>query len=244
VNNKIFNHLRDSLQSRFIGNDPVTAPDITAWTDIASLPWTTDGVENWRRDISNTFGMPVTVRGTVADLCIAIDRAYQARFFSEMYQPKMTVQVHSGHALVETVMRYKPSKILDIGCGSNQYKELMPVPVIGVDPYNPKADHMVDIRDYKDDDTYDAMLSLGSIQYNGYEDVLLTLEASVRFLAPGGRWYFRANQGLQNSSAPWIEFFHWSEYYVQDFAKRLNLKVEQIANETNSRLFFVYHKSE
>jgi hypothetical protein len=86
------------------------------------------------------------------------------------------------------------------------------------------------------------MLSLGSINFNGFEDVLTRLEAAARFLSPGGRWYFRANPGIQQEKAPWMELFPWSFEYAKQFATRLGMELETFKQDQGDRLYFVYRR--
>ena len=134
----------------------------------------------------------------------------------------------------------QPKRILDIGCGYNQFKPHLPG-LIGIDPYNPAADYMVDILDFEDDQLFDAVLILGSINFNQYEDVLLRMEKAASFLRPGSEIYQRANPGIQHETGPWVEVFPWSFKYVKDFGRRLSLEIVTFKQDQD-RLFIVYKK--
>lgn len=243
MNSKIFNYLQEKLQECFaLPKYHGIRENITADTIIEELPWTPVRLTKFKNTIEETFDLEVEFRGTVKQVAAAIDTAYMARFFGGIWKPRTEVFEFTGHQLVEEVMRHDPKRVLDIGCGYNQFKSMFPVPVIGIDAYNKAADYMVDILEYTDYQLYDAMLCLGSINFNSFEDILIRLEAAARFLAPGGRWYFRANPGIQQEQAPWMELFPWSFDYAKQFATRLGLELETFKRDQGDRLYFVYYK--
>jgi hypothetical protein len=243
MNSKIFNYLQEKLQECFaLPKYHGVSENITADTVIQDLPWTPVRFTKFKNTIEETFDLEIEFRGTVKQVAADIDTAYMARFFGGIWRPRTEVFEFTGHQLVEEVMRHGPREVLDIGCGFNQFKALFPVLVTGIDPFNKAADYMVDILEYSDDKQYDAVLSLGSINFNGFEDILMRLEAAAGFLAPGGRWYLRANPGIQHEKAPWIELFPWSFDYAKQFARRLGLELETFKRDQGDRLYFVYHK--
>jgi SAM-dependent methyltransferase len=243
MNSKIFNYLQEKLQECFaLPKYHGIRENITADTVVEQLPWTPVRFTKFKNTVEETFDLEIDFKGTVRDITGKIDRAYMARFFGGIWKPRTEVFEYTGEGLVLEVMKHDPKRVLDIGCGYNQFKSMLSTTVIGIDPYNKAADYMVDILDYSDDEPYDAMLSLGSVNFNGFEDVLVRLEAAARFLAPGGRWYFRANPGIQQEKAPWIELFPWSFEYAKQFATRLGLELETFKQDQGDRLYFVYYK--
>jgi hypothetical protein len=242
MNSKIFNYLQEKIQECFsLPKYHGIRENIAADTVFEELPWTPARLEKFKDSVNENFDLDIDYRGTVREITDQIDRAYMHRFFGQIWKPRTDRFTFTGWPLVEEVMKHAPKNVLDIGCGYNQFKDKLPN-LTGIDPYNEAADYMVDVLEYVSDEQYDAMLSLGSINFNGFEDVLLRLEKAATFLAPGGRWYFRVNPGIPHPTGPWVEIFPWSFEYAKDFAKRLGLELETFKKDQGDRLYFVYRK--
>jgi cyclopropane fatty-acyl-phospholipid synthase-like methyltransferase len=144
--------------------------------------------------------------------------------------------------LVDSINKHKPKAVLDVGCGYNQFKERIPN-LTGIDPYNNCADYMVDILDYKiEPESYDAIIALGSINFNSQEDIEARVSQCVNLLSSSGRIYFRANPGIDHKNGPWVHIFPWSFEKCYEIAKKFNLKVETFKKDQD-RLYWVYQKS-
>ena len=241
MNSKIFNFLQEKTQEQFcLPKYHGVRESITADTVILDLPWTPARLQKFKDQISETFDLDVDFHGTVEDITNQIDQKYLARFFGKIWRPRTDEFGFTGWALIDEIKKNQPKRILDIGCGYNQFKPHLPG-LIGIDPYNPAADYMVDILDFEDDQLFDAVLILGSINFNQYEDVLLRMEKAASFLRPGGEIYQRANPGIQHETGPWVEVFPWSFKYVKDFGRRLSLEIVTFKQDQD-RLFIVYKK--
>jgi hypothetical protein len=242
MNSKIFNFLQEKTQEYFsLPKYHGVRETITADTKILDLPWTPARLQKFKDQISETFDLEISFKGTVSEITGEIDKKYLARFFGNIWKPRTDEFQFSGWGLVDELKKHNFNRILDIGCGYNQFKQHLPN-IIGIDPYNIQADYMVDILDFEDDLLFDAALILGSINFNQYEDVLLRMEKAVSFVKPQGFIFQRVNPGIQHTDGPWVEVFPWSFKYVKDFAKRLNLNITTFKQDTD-RLFVVYQKN-
>ena len=114
---------------------------------------------------------------------------------------------HSGYSLVDYVNSKNPSSVLDVGCGYNKLKSMIPN-LIGIDPYNDAADIKVSIEEYKSV-PFDMALCLGSINFGDEKtidnqiDKLHTLwrrEAIFRHYCPSGQSRICADVSRENLS--------------------------------------------
>ena len=141
------------------------------------------------------------------------------------------------------LFRSNPKKILDVGCGYHPFKQRLPN-LIGIDPYNDQADYMVDVLDFRMHmGQWDAIIALGSINFNSKQDVETRFAHAVDLLSPGGRIYMRANPGIQWHNAPWVEIFAWNFEMAAELAERYQLQLETFKQENNiGRLYLVFAK--
>jgi hypothetical protein len=242
MNTKIFSHLIEKLQNSFnLPKYQGILPPLQADTEYAAFPWTPAKREKFEQEVSTTFQLNIDFKGTIGDIAKQIDTKYLRRFFGEMWRPRTETMSYTGWQLVEEILKHKPEAVLDVGCGYNQFKERVPN-LTGIDPFNDNADYMVDILDFVSSKKYDAIMVLGSINFNSYDEVDSRISKVVNLLNDSGRIYFRANPGINHEKGPWIEIFPWNFEWAQHFADRYNLKLETFKQDNNNRLYFVYHK--
>jgi SAM-dependent methyltransferase len=193
--------------------------------------------------ILDTFGVEVKRCDTIEKYVEAIDNACLHKYFSKYWQNDMKKWKYSGVALIDEVNSLKPRAVLDVGCGYNEFKESIDN-LIGIDPYNDKADLMVSTLDYKTDQKFDVILCLGSVNFGSKDKITAEVGRCVNLLADGGTMFFRVNPGLNHDKpeADWIEFFAWNVPFIIELAEMLNLKVLDIRDDTNQRKYFVYRK--
>ena len=241
MNSKIFRFLIENLNLAF--NLPkYQTLRIDEETRIDYLPWTPARFKKFKEKVENTLGVESEFVGTVKQVVAELDRKYLSWFFGEVWRPHTEKYQYTGWPLVDTVNKHKPNAVLDVGCGYNQFKERIPN-LIGIDPYNNQADYMVDILDYKvEPASYEAIICLGSINFNSQEDIESRIARCVELLAPGGRMYFRANPGIDHQHGPWVEIFPWSFEKCYEIAKKFDLEVETFKIDQN-RLFWIYQKA-
>ena len=133
--------------------------------------------------------------------------------------------------------------MLDVGCGYNDFKGRIDN-LVGIDPYNDKADLQVSTLDYRTDTKYDVILCLGSVNFGNRDKIIAEVGRSVNLLAQNGTMFFRVNPGVQHDKpeAHWIEFFAWNVPFIIEVAEIYNLKILDIRDDTNQRKYFVYKK--
>jgi len=127
-----------------------------------------------------------------------------------------------------------PLKILDVGCGDNNWKQHLGARVTGIDPFNSNADFKIGIQQFakeRPDAEWDVLLILGSINFGDKATIEAQMAMAASIVKPGGKIFLRANPGIThvNEHAQWIDFFEWSEEYIKDIAERLKLTVEELS---------------
>jgi SAM-dependent methyltransferase len=193
--------------------------------------------------IRETFGVTVKRCDTLEQYTQAIDDACLHNYFSKYWNNDMKKWKYSGLALVDEVNDLKPRAVLDVGCGYNEFKGKINN-LIGIDPYNDRADFEVSTMDYKTDQKFDVILCLGSVNFGSRDKIIAEVGRCVNLLADSGTMFFRVNPGIQHDKpeAQWIEFFAWNVPFIIELAELFNLQVMDIRDDTNSRKYFVYRK--
>jgi SAM-dependent methyltransferase len=99
----------------------------------------------------------------------------------------------SGFAILPDILKLNPQKILDLGCGYNEFKRYIPH-LIGIDFANENADVVDDFMNYEcEDNSIDVMLALGSINFGNHELVDKQMKWMTQKLKPGGKMFIRVN---------------------------------------------------
>ena len=193
--------------------------------------------------IMETFGVEVDRCDTIEQYVEAIDDACLHKYFSKYWQNDMKKWKYSGVQLIDEVNSLKPRAVLDVGCGYNEFKGRIDN-LVGIDPYNDKADLQISTLEYKTADKYDVILCLGSVNFGDRDKIVAEVGRCVNLLADNGTMFFRVNPGVQHDKpeADWIEFFAWNVPFIIELAEMFNLKVLDIRDDTNQRKYFVYRK--
>ena len=194
--------------------------------------------------ILETFGVEVTRCETIEQYVDAINDACLHKYFSKHWQVNMKKWKYSGVALIDEVNSLKPRAVLDVGCGYNEFKGKIDN-LIGIDPYNSKADLQVSTLNYKTDEKFDVILCLGSVNFGSRDKIIAEVSRCVNLLSEGGTMFFRVNPGLQHDKveADWIEFFAWNVPFIIELSEMFQLKILDIRDDTNQRKYFIYRKS-
>ena len=193
--------------------------------------------------ILETFGVKVNRCETIEQYVDAIDDACLHKYFSKYWQNDMKKWKYSGVQLIDEVNSLKPRAVLDVGCGYNEFKGKIDN-LIGIDPYNDKADLQVGTMEYKTDQQFDVILCLGSVNFGSRSKIREEVAKCVKLLADGGTMFFRVNPGVQHDKpeAKWIEFFPWNVPFIIELSEMFNLKILDIRDDTNQRKYFIYRK--
>jgi len=172
-----------------------------------------------------------------------IDRAVLKNYFGKVWQPETKKFKYSGLAIIDEVNAMSPGNVIDIGCGYNEFKGKIDN-LIGIDPYNDRADIIVHTLDYKPDVEFDVAICLGSINFGSSDKILGELENVVSMVKSGGFLYFRVNPGIQHDkpAAKWINFYDWDPVFISNAAQHLNCDVLTLRQDDNSRFYFVLRK--
>jgi SAM-dependent methyltransferase len=242
MNTKIFNLLTKNLKDAF--NLPKYKDIvIDESTVVDQLPWTPARYRKFKDAVEAELSLPCDYVGSLRKIVDDLSERYILRFFSEIWKPRTGDYEHTGWELADEVNKLNPQKVLDVGCGYHPFKGRIQN-LIGIDPYNNCADYEVDILDYKvKPESHDVIIALGSINFNSKDEIEARFAHCINLLAPGGKFYLRANPGITHKTGPYVEIFPWSFEVVNEFAEKYNLKLETFKKDANDRLYFVYSKS-
>lgn len=201
-----------------------------------------------RKAINGTFGVDINTSSfdTLANLTEIIDHEVLKNYFSKVWQPQTKKYKYSGLSIIDEVNNLQPKKVLDLGCGYNEFKGKINN-LIGIDPYNERADVQVGILDYNAQTNFDVIICLGSINFGTVDKIYTELEHAVSLTRQNGLLYFRANPGTQHEApeAKWIDFFEWTSEFIINSADRLGCELvtlNQDMGERGSRYYFVLKK--
>ena len=192
---------------------------------------------------------------TVGGLISIVDRMLQREqrlklvmdFFGRTWRPAAaSVHAVSGPALASRLQKMKPQRVLDIGCGYNELKQVVPT-LIGIDVANPQADIAIDFLRYeRGDEPFDVVLALGSINFGGTEDILAELRHAASMLSGHGRLFMRVNPGIRWSACPELELYGWSRDNIRAHGEAVGLEVdgaiEEEKGQNGPRLAFAYRR--
>ena len=172
-----------------------------------------------------------------------IDRAVLKNYFGKVWQAETKKFKYSGLAIIDEVNDMNPDNVIDIGCGYNEFKGKIKN-LVGIDPYNDRADISIHTLDYKPDVEYDVAICLGSVNFGSSDKILGELENVVDMVKSGGFLYFRVNPGIQHNrpAAKWINFYDWDPVFISNAAQYLNCDVLVLRQDDNNRFYFVLRK--
>lgn len=197
-----------------------------------------------RQAIQATFNVTVdNVRyENIGQLVDRIDDKVLCNYFANVWQGEMSKYKYSGPALIDEINQLKPRAVLDIGCGYHEFRGKIDN-IIGIDPYNTRADLMVKLLDYHPEERFDAVLALGSINFGSTDKIFAELEHAVSLCNPGAVLFFRANPGLPHdkTESSWISFYPWDANFVVNCANQLGVDILDLRTDSHkNRLYFVW----
>lgn len=241
MNTKIFKLIKENLETTF--NLPKYKNiAINADTVVDQLPWTPARYRKFKDHVEAELGLPCEYRGTLKQIVDDLSERYTHRFFAEIWKPRTGDYDYTGWGLAEAITKENPKSVLDVGCGYHPFKGRIPN-LVGIDPYNNCADFEVDILDYKvKPASHDHIIALGSINFNSRDDIESRFSHCVDLLAPGGKFYLRANPGITHKTGPYVDIFPWTFEIVNEFAEKFGLKLLEFKRDANERLYFSYQK--
>jgi len=194
--------------------------------------------------IKETFDVDVDSKHlNLVDYANDIDTECLHKYIANHCDHDMKKWKHSGLTLIDQINDMKPRAVLDVGCGYNEFKGKIHN-LIGIDPYNDRADLQINIMEYRSMEKFDMILALGSINFGGRNKIIAEVSKCVNMLEDGGMMFFRVNPGLQHDKpeAKWIEFFAWNVPFIIELSEMFNLKILDIRDDSNQRKYFIYRK--
>ena len=206
--------------------------------------------------LRDSFKLQQTIQGTfnvwvddvdfnnLGDLAERIDDKVLEKYFSEVWQSETKKYKYSGLSLVDEINNSKPEAVLDAGCGFNEFKGKIHN-LIGIDPYNNKADIKVKIADYTPDRLFNAIICLGSINFGSTDKIFTELERIVNLAATKSKMYFRVNPGIAQpqSESKWIVFYPWTPNFIINSADYFGVDVIELRKDYKDRMYFVWSKN-
>ena len=193
--------------------------------------------------IQETFGVEVARCDTLEQYVEAIDVACLHKYFSKYWENDIKKWKYSGLALIDEVNSLRPRAVLDVGCGYNEFKGKINN-LIGIDPYNDRADLEVSTLEYRTTQKFDVIMCLGSVNFGSRDKIIAETGRCVDLLEDNGTMFFRVNPGVQHEKpeAKWIEFYAWNVPFIIELAEIFNLKILDIRDDSNQRKYFIYRK--
>ena len=240
MNNRIFNMMKEKLAEVLtLPKYKETLDSLDVNTYLMDIDWTPARLEKFKRAVADELCFDdIDLSRTFADVVHNLDKLYLGRYFGEIWKPTTDQYQYSGWGLVDLINKQDPKKVLDFGCGYNQFKGRINN-LTGIDPYNNCADYMVDILDFTvEPESFDHIIVLGSLNFNSLEDIETRFKKLVSLLMPGGRMYFRANPGNIWPNGPYVDIFPWSFEVAYSFAGKYGLELEKFKKDNGDRLYF------
>lgn len=172
-----------------------------------------------------------------------MNQQYLNKYFSEHWRGHLNLYQYSGLSLAKKI---KPEEwVLDVGCGINPFKSLVPN-LVGIDPAFAQADFQTTIEEFDTAQRFDVALCLGSINFGDADTIKNQITCVVGLLKPRARIYWRVNPGLQdhgNKECLSINFFPWTPRLLAQYAEEFMFKLVDIKEDLNNRLYCEWARS-
>lgn len=163
------------------------------------------------------------------------------RYFAESWKPSVDAYTYSAYSTL--AKKVLPNEwVLDVGCGGNPFKQLLPN-VVGIDPARNEADYKVAIEDFETDQRFDVAMCLGSINFGDNSDISIAINRVVSLLKPKSRIFWRLNPGRKDHSSKdceQIKFFPWTHSILKQFALEHGYTQSNEQSETNGIVVRLY----
>jgi hypothetical protein len=154
----------------------------------------------------------------------------------------MSQYEYSGLSLAEKIAPYE--WVLDVGCGTNPFKRLIPN-LIGIDPANEAADVHSTLEDYQTEQKFAVAFCLGSLNFGDEHDIAAQLTKLNTLLTSNARIYWRCNPGLQDhgtEGCKQIQFFPWSVEWHNKFAAQFGYQVVDFKWDAFDRIYAEWNR--
>ena len=154
---------------------------------------------------------------------------------------------YSGYQLVDYVNNQKPRSVCDIGCGYNRFKNKIHN-LVGIDPYNKKADIQLPLEKICTSTKYDIVLALGSINFG--DESIIDNQIDIIDKIFDREAIFRVNPGIPHDWADYgdIVWYPWTLDKIHSIAAKYDYWIKKLHAEYtvqgHMRYFFVYSRYE
>lgn len=168
------------------------------------------------------------------------DQALLNDYFANHWHRKNGNLAQFNKTGLDLVNKIKPTdRVLDVGCGKNPFKGLIPN-LVGIDPAFDEADVKCTIEEFSTHDLFDVALCLGSINFGNSERIEQQIAKIVKLLKPQATIYWRCNPGQQdhnNEECKAIDFYPWSiEEHVR-LADMFGFLLVECSWDTKNRIY-------
>lgn len=165
-------------------------------------------------------------------------------FFAKHWKPRTGKYFWTGWDIVR---RVEGKRVIDIGCGNNQFKGYIP-DLVGLDPYTEESDIKIPIEHFTSQKKWEVALCFGSINFDGRKLVESQIQRVSDILTDDGEIYWRQNPGRYDHRTMvergWeyeFEMFEWSHQMNFELAKKFGFEVLQVEPD-GDRLYAHWRK--
>ena len=155
----------------------------------------------------------------------------------ETYFAKDYVSNDEDPHVVDLVKKAK--FILDVGCGDNLFKKHGKV--LGLDPFNSKADVMMDVLDFEPVIKYPLIICFGSINFYDIKWVDDRMWKVASLLEPKGRICMKVNPCKPFANGVRLQWFNkWTMPLIEHYAEMFGYDIENVREGGVGRIKFDY----
>lgn len=169
------------------------------------------------------------------------DQSFLNEYFGKHWQPNTDAYTYSAYHVIAA--KIQPHEhVLDVGCGSNPFKTLLPL-VTGIDPAFGQADVQCSIEQFNPTQLYDVAMCLGSINFGDDRVIHRQVAKVIDCLKPRARVYWRLNPGRQdhaNSQCKQIDFYPWTHHKLRRLAEYHGFEQHNEQQEGNGSVLRLY----
>jgi cyclopropane fatty-acyl-phospholipid synthase-like methyltransferase len=166
-----------------------------------------------------------------------MDKEFIKLYFGKHWTSRTKEYKFSNHSIAKKIPL--GSRVIDIGCGNNEFKPLIPG-LVGIDIVNTCADIIIDFDEFITDEKFDVALCLGSIQYGTISDIDRQLNKLSNLLVSNGLVFWRTNTGVRdhnNNFVNRVPYYHWTKSKHFELAEKHGFTVKRIEDDLYGRLY-------
>lgn len=164
-------------------------------------------------------------------------------YFANTWSSDIKKYQYSGLTLVDRIP--VGSQVLDVGCGTNPFKGLIPN-LVGIDPANNSSDFKVSIEDFVTHQKFDVALCLGSVNFGDVHDIERQIGKIISLLKQSATIYWRCNPGLpdhNNDQCQNIPFYNWTFDEHVRLSELFGFRMTEFLWDNADRMFVVWQRT-